>query len=383
MKTARLLIVGVGLVLPYLARLPGIAIHGPDWLLSYTDGGLDWRSFMGQRMFRVIVAVVVLGSGVGMAADKVEVEGYAEWRDGEILIVDGQRVWLISGGQFKGAGEAQSFRDIPLGYEVKAEGTRAPNGMIVATKVEAKPNGDALFEGDLISAFNEIEAEYRRRGQVYEEDEDGRSESMGDLLEDGPYVERVRGIASRLTPPYLRVDDFRFYVVDNDEWNAMAAPNRSIYVFTGLLDDMDDDEVAVVLGHELVHATHEHSRRHYRTNMILQLATLGIVVAAEAIDSDTKRTIVQVAAMLGTTAWSSGYGRRHEDQADRVGLRYAYEGGFDVNKGPSLWGRFAEKYGQTNRVLNFFFSDHSVAEARARNLRQELAINYSAQALGQ
>jgi predicted Zn-dependent protease len=117
--------------------------------------------------------------------------------------------------------------------------------------------------------------------------------------------------------------------------------------------------------------------------MILQLATLGIVVAAEAIDSDTKRTIVQVAAMLGTTAWSSGYGRRHEDQADRVGLRYAYEGGFDVNKGPSLWGRFAEKYGQTNRVLNFFFSDHSVAEARARNLRQELAINYSAQTQGQ
>lgn len=338
---------------------------------------------MMKRLCGVIVAAVLLGAGPGLAADKVEVEGYAEWRDGEILIVEGQRVWLTRGGRFKGAGDATTFRDIPLGYEVKAEGTRAANGMIIATTVEAKPNGDALFEGDLISAFNEIEEQYRRRGEVYEEDENGNVESMGKLLGEGRHVDRVRQIAARLTPPYLNAKDFRFYIVENDEWNAMAAPNRSIYVFTGLLDDMDDDEVAVVLGHELVHATHEHSRRHYRTNMILQLATLGIVVAAETIDSDAKRTVVQVAAMLGTTAWSSGYGRRHEDQADRVGLRYAHQGGFDVNKGPALWGRFAEKYGQPNRVVNFFFGDHSVAEARARNLRQELAVNYSPQALGE
>ncbi|MBM3778717.1 MAG: hypothetical protein FJW23_10850 [Acidimicrobiia bacterium] len=337
---------------------------------------------MAPRLRRSVVGVVVLAAlaavSTGVSGQgRVKVEGYAEWRSGDLIIVDGQRVRLARSGRFTGEGDATSVRDLPLGYEVKVEGTRAPDGVIVATRIEAKPNGDALFEGDLISAFDEMEEEYRRAGEIFEEDDQGNVEVLGELLENGPGVRRVVRIAERLVPPYLDLDDFRFYVVDNEEWNAMAAPNRSIYVFSGLLDDMDDDEVAIVLGHELVHATHEHSRRHYRRDMLIELAALGIAVAAEAIDSDATRAAVQVAAMLGTSAWSSGYGRQYEDQADRVGLRYAYEGGFDVAKGPGLWGRFAERYGGQNRVLNFFFSDHSVAEARARNLRREIQLNYA------
>ena len=102
--------------------------------------------------------------------------------------------------------------------------------------------------------------------------------------------------------------------------------------------------------------------------MIIQLAALGIIVGAQAIDSATQRTIIQVATALGTSAWVNGYGRSHEDQADIVGLRYAYEGGYDFQKGPQLWNRFAEKYGSPNRVVNFFFGDHTVAETRAENL---------------
>ena len=56
----------------------------------------------------------------------------------------------------------------------------------------------------------------------------------------------------------------RVYVIENDEWNAFAMGNYSIYVFTGLMDDLDDDELAIVLGHELAHATHEHTRRRSR-----------------------------------------------------------------------------------------------------------------------
>ena len=72
----------------------------------------------------------------------------------------------------------------------------------------------------------------------------------------------------------------------------------------------------------------------------------------------------------------SGYGRGMEDQADRVGLRYAYEAGYDITKGPRLWNRFAKKYGEGNKVANFFFSDHSQSAARATKLEKEIAFNY-------
>jgi len=157
----------------------------------------------------------------------------------------------------------------------------------------------------------------------------------------------------------------------------MAAPNDSLYIFTGLLNDMDDDEVAIILGHELAHATHEHSRKGFKKNMLIQLAALGIAaVAEETVKGKNRKEVIQVAAMLGATAWVSGYGRSHEDQADRVGMRYAYEAGFDVRKGPALWNRFAAKYGDSPKLLNFFFGDHSVAQDRARNLTRELSLNY-------
>ena len=304
-------------------------------------------------------------------------DGYAEWwRDG-LLIVDGQRVRLGAGAKLKGSKEVKTFSDIPLGHEVKVKGRRDAQGVLIADEVETKQNGDALFEGDLRTAFDEMEQKYLSERRMYEEDEDGKREDYGRLYTRGERVDRVRGILDRLIPGYLAERDFRIYVVENKEWNAMAAPNDSLYIFTGLLDDMDDDEVAIILGHELAHATHEHSRKGFKKTMLIQLAALGIAaIAEEAVEGKNKRQVIQVAALLGASAWASGYGRGHEDQADRVGMRYANEAGFDVRKGPRLWNRFAEKYGNDPRLLNFFFSEHSVAQDRARNLNRELALNY-------
>jgi Zn-dependent protease with chaperone function len=308
---------------------------------------------------------------------KVSLDGYAEWRRGELLIVDGQRVRAGAGLRFKGRGDAREFGSIPLGYEVKVEGTRLADGVVLAREVDARPNGDALFEGDLRAAFDQIEQRYRRRSRVFEEDANGRVTSdLGELREEGPEWRRVRRITDDLLPRYRRPEEFRVYVVANPEWNAMAAPNGSIFVFSGLLEAMDDDEVAIVLGHELVHATHEHSRKQYKKELFIQLGTLGALAAAETIDNDTKRIALQAVALLATSAWTSGYGRSHEDQADRVGLRYAAEGGYAVERGPALWRKFAAKYGEGNKIVNFFFSDHSQSLARSRNLERELALNY-------
>ena len=196
-------------------------------------------------------------------------DGYAEWwRDG-LLVVDGQRVRLGSSGKFKGSKGLRSFADIPLGYEVKVKGRRVEGGVLAADEVVAKENGTALFEQDLRSAFDVMEGKYLADRRMYEEDDNGRRQDYGRLQTSGPQVDRVRRITERLVPGYLDRRNFRVYVVDNREWNAMAAPNDSIYVFSGLLADMDDDEVAIILGHELAHATHEHSRKSFKKTMLI------------------------------------------------------------------------------------------------------------------
>jgi Zn-dependent protease with chaperone function len=336
-------------------------------------------------MGRITYLLVVLGlSTPTLAKDKeIELSGYAEWRSGEALVVDGQRVVPAEGAEFKGNGRARSFAGIPLGYEVKVKGMRLADGTVLGRKIEAKPNGNAFYESSVRASADAMEAEFRRYGRVADRDEWGHEvSSYGDLFESGPEVARARRIAGRLVPPYLEESAFRVYVVDNREWNAMAAPNGSIYVFSGLLRDMDDDEVAIVLGHELAHATHEHSRRSFKKSMLVSLLGMGAEAAANTIDRDSARIATKVGIYAGTLALMSGYGRAAEDQADRVGLRYAYQGGYDVRKGPGLWQRFADKYRGLPKALNFFLGNHSVAKDRARNLDEQIRYNYAGDTAG-
>jgi predicted Zn-dependent protease len=83
---------------------------------------------------------------------------------------------------------------------------------------------------------------------------------------------------------------------------------------------------------------------------------------------------------LGAAAFANGYSRDQEDQADRVGMRYAYEAGYDVSKGPALWKKFADKYGEGGKAQNILFGDHSRSTVRAAALEREIALNYSSPA---
>ena len=114
-----------------------------------------------------------------------------------------------------------------------------------------------------------------------------------------------------------------------------------------------------------------------RNALGIQLATLAASLAVGAIDSNALQLATQLGASLGFSAYRNGYGRDLEDQADRIGLRYAHEGGFDVSGAADVWQRFLDKYGEGDRLTTFFFSDHSRASDRRRNLEVELTRNYS------
>jgi Zn-dependent protease with chaperone function len=330
-------------------------------------------------MFLGSILVVGLTAGIPevSAQGNVKLDSYAEWkRDGE-LVVDGQRVRADDKTKWKG--RFRSIAEIPLGFEVRANGQRSPDGTVVAREIDVRPNGpEALFESDVLSGTNQLETVWRKNGQAFEADDKGRKVVIGELETEGPRVDRVRGLVKRLAPPYVDQSKLRVYVIENKEWNAMAMGNGAIWVYKGIMDDMPDTQLAIVVGHELAHYTHEHSRRQMRRGIWTGLIGLGAVIGAEAIGNDAARAAAQAGAALTLSALSSGYGRDLEDQADRVGLRYAYEGGFPVADAPGVWQRFLEKYGQENRLANFFFSDHSQASARKKNLEAEIRNNYRA-----
>jgi Zn-dependent protease with chaperone function len=335
----------------------------------------------GDRALLLLLAAVLtvgLFAGIGDLSahdpSAITLDSYAEWTQPAALVVDGQRVVVDQSTEWKG--DFSTIATVPIGYEVRVSGVRQPSGAILARDIDVRPNGNALFEGEVRQGSNELEGMWLENHAAFDADRRGRKTAIGAIQEAGPRVERVRYLVNRLAPPYVDRDRLRVYVIENKEWNAMAMGNGALWVFSGIMDDMSDGELAIVIGHELAHYTHEHSRRQMRKGMWAQMGSLALLAAAAAIDSNGLRALAQLGGSLGFGAWMNGFGRDLEDQADRVGLRYAHEAGFNVANAPNVWQRFLDKYGDHDRLTNFFFSDHSTAAARRKNLEQELRYNY-------
>jgi hypothetical protein len=323
------------------------------------------------------VAGCLLAMTGGSAADRFD--GYAEFKQAGAVIVDGQRITAGPKTSFKGCA---SLEAIALGVGVKVDGTRATDGSVEAKSVECAPWAISPEEQQMINDSNEAEKAWARAGKLAFSDGEGNTTTVGPLLKAGPEVNRVNTAVAKLAPAYVGAGKFRTYVVDTKEWNAMVMPNGAVFVYSGLVRDLDDQELAIVIGHEIAHYTHHHSAKgnaRRKKNSILggAIGAAGQVAGATGAAGGAATQIATSAgSSLAVSALNSGHGRDMEDQADRVGLRYAFRGGYDVNRAPGLWQKFLDKYGQESKLTNFFFSDHSRASARKKNLQEQIAWNY-------
>ena len=80
-------------------------------------------------------------------------------------------------------------------------------------------------------------------------------------------------VAQRAAPD---MPNFSFRIVKMEEPNAFALPGGFIFVSTGMMDlDLTDDEMAALLGHEITHVVHEHSRKMAKRQTLMNLAVPG------------------------------------------------------------------------------------------------------------
>jgi len=319
-----------------------------------------------KRVYFVALICLAGVSSVSAQGKQQTINGYADYYKNGILIVEGQRIAANQSTVFK---KVSSLAGVPLGSEVKVKGVRQTDGSFLARNVEVKQNGMAMFEHDALSGSTALENYWVSNGMMLIPGPGGEVRNGGQIISDGPGVDRVRNIMARLLPPYIRPDRVRVRLVESEDWNASAMANGAIWVHTSLLRDMSDDELATILGHELAHFTYEHKRRQMKREMWVNLA-------AAAAGGVTNNRTAQHYITLGFSAWKNGYSRDHEDQADRVGLRYAYEGGFDVEKGSRVWLRFLERHGERDKLANLIEGSHSRPSERYAHLQTEIGVNY-------
>lgn len=170
---------------------------------------------------------------------------------------------------------------------------------------------------------------------------------------------------------------WEFVVFDSPTVNAFALPGGKVGVYTGLIKLADsDDEIAVVMGHEIAHVTSRHGAERVSQNYAIAGVGMLAAVGMEAGNVDpTKRNLALAAYGMGTqVGLALPYSRMHETEADSIGLRFAAGAGYDPRAGATFWKKMAKQGGGKPPE---FLSTHPSDEKRIENL-EKLAPQYMA-----
>ena len=160
---------------------------------------------------------------------------------------------------------------------------------------------------------------------------------------------------------------WEFNLVQNTQVNAFCMPGGKIVVYEGILPvTQDEASLAIVLGHEIAHAVAKHSAERisnaYKQQYGMQI--LSGVASAAGVNSNLQQLGTQVLG-VGAQAWSSGFSRSQESEADHIGLIFAAMAGYDPQVALSFWQRMAAAGNSSNSI----FSDHPSDAKRIKQIQ--------------
>ena len=193
----------------------------------------------------------------------------------------------------------------------------------------------------------------------------------------------VKGVGRKLadaTEMYLRASgleheianfDWEFNLIKDSQINAFCMPGGKIVVYEGLLSvARTPDELAVVLGHEIAHAVAKHSNERMSQQILTQY---GIALISSALSEksvavrDLATTVFGLGAKVGMML---PYSRKHEYEADYMGIVFMELAGYDSDSSVTFWKKMAE-LGESS--VPEILSTHPSDDKRIANLEQKIA----------
>lgn len=158
----------------------------------------------------------------------------------------------------------------------------------------------------------------------------------------------------------LRGLKWEYQLVESEEVNAFCMPNGKIVFYEGILKYADTpDYIAVVMGHEMAHAVAKHGNERMSQQAALNMAgaVAGEVIGAKK--GTAAKNLFNIGFGIGSQAGVLlPYSRKHEYEADKIGMYIMDIAGYDVNAAPEFWEKMLDgKNPNTNDFLSTHPSD--------------------------
>lgn len=173
---------------------------------------------------------------------------------------------------------------------------------------------------------------------------------------------------------YERMEEYEweFTVLESDMLNAWCMPGGKIAFYEGIMPVCEDrNGVAVVMGHEIAHAIAQHSNERLGQQLLIQLGGMALSEALEK-DKETTQQLAMAAFGLGAqVGYMLPYSRKHEREADELGLYFMAMAGYDPREAPGFWQRMQDKSEGQARPPEFL-STHPEPQARIKDIDKHM-----------
>ncbi|KAK3583123.1 hypothetical protein CHS0354_036871 [Potamilus streckersoni] len=178
-------------------------------------------------------------------------------------------------------------------------------------------------------------------------------------------------VMSNLDIPMLKSQKWVITIVESKDINAFVLPTGDIFVNTGLLElAANDDQLAVVLGHEMAHAVLSHAAEQISFSQLIDFLIIAVMAAIWTIMPNDGIAIVTqwfYNKVMNLTVHMP-YSRLLEKEADQVGLQLTAKACFDVRQGSVFWSKMKMLSELKQEFPIEFLSTHPAHEKRVKHI---------------
>ena len=193
--------------------------------------------------------------------------------------------------------------------------------------------------------------------------------AQGKLSNNAKIVDEVRRIGMRIAEASGAKFNWEINVIEDSKTvNAFCLPGGKIAVYTGIIPVAKNNAgLAAVLGHEVGHAVARHGAERMTQGLFAQT---GLIAIDQVMANSKYRSEAMAALGIGAQVGIIlPFSRKHESEADTMGLKYMARAGFNPEEAVKLWERMARLGGSAPEVL----STHPDPSRRAKALQEQLS----------
>ncbi len=166
--------------------------------------------------------------------------------------------------------------------------------------------------------------------------------------------------------------EYTFTILDDPTPNAFALPGGFVFVTRGLLALVQNvDELACVIAHEIVHVQKRHSVKQMKRNVLPNILLIPGKIL-EGIGGGRVGKVLNAPIEAGTGLFTASYSRKHESEADKLGVILAARAGFDPSALPGILERIIDWEESLNDTVEkrSYYSDHPYTPDRTKNINK-------------